>query len=789
MTTPTFRPSPLLLLATSALALACTPTPKRTHGLAQPRTDAPAPSCTPGSGPDFSGKTLINEDFTSYPAGSLVGANFNGANLSGAVFTGQDLSGASFQAANLGPTDSGRASFAQANLSGTCFAGAILNQTDFNYAQLSCTDFRSTSLMAADFGPMQSFLPDPECRTNFAYATLDVQAIDTANWGLADFSYANFQDLDQFSLAGIDITGAILVGVDFTNLDMSGANLTGVDFSYASLTGANLENAALNAAKLVDADAAYATLSCARFYYDAGDGTDLNAAICTKTPATTIPNVGADLRSVNWANAQLDHATLDQALLNQANLSGANLSGATLRQASLEATGSLNAATIAGTSLTNAVFDEAALDSVIFASSNLTGASFVATTLAHTSFAGSIMPDVDFSQATLESIDFSGTILQNANFTNATIKSVPNGGGSGVSFSCAQLGGSNFTDATVTQATFANAVMPGADDCCAPVAGFTWCGTIDSTGQSYGPVIYPVLESVVTCPDGQNAECQGEQWQLSSNWTTTYCNSYNSIETMWSPPPCGTPPGEIVQFADPNLEQCVLDSLPGDPSSITVATAAQQLELYCAGREIADLGGLESFTGLQVLDLGANNIATFDFSMPALRQLELDVNALTSLDLSGVPNVVWLDVSDNQLSSLTGLANVYFEILDVSNNVLPSLDLSTQTSLVSANLSHNKITSVTDHFNPDLSRLRELVYLDLSYNGIDTIGSVATISFSSQNNAKGSLKTLLLACNSTFACSDLDLDGSYPAYQTSECADFNSMSNTWIPNTYPNCPN
>lgn len=780
----------LLALGPPALALACTPTPKL-RSRAQPKADAElsTPSCTPSSGPDFSGKTLINEDFSSYRPGSLVGANFNGANLSGAAFTGQDLSGASFEGATLGPTQAGPASFAQAKLSGTCFVGAIMNQTNFNYAQFSCTDFRGTSLLEADFGPIQSFSPNPACRTDFSYATLDVRAIATDNWGLTNFSYADFHGLDQFSLANTDITGAILVGVEFTNLEMSGANLTAVDLSYARLTGAKLDNAALNGAKLVNADLGFASLSCARFYYDAGASADLNAAICSETPGTTAPAIGADLSSANLSNARLDHATLDYALLNQTNLSGANLASATLRQASLEATGSLNAATVAGTTLAYAVFDQAALNSVNFGTSNLTGASFAATTLANTSFTGSIMPNVDFSRATLESVNFSGTLLQNADFSGATIKSVPNGGGSGVSFSCAQLGGANFTDSTITQASFANAVMPGPDDCCAPEAGFAWCGTIDSTGQPYGPVIYPVLESPVTCPNGQNAECEGQQWRLSPNWTTSYCNVYGSVETLWTEPPCGTPPSDIVNFADPKLEQCVLDSLPGDPSSITVTTAAQQLELLCAGRGITDLGGLENFTGLEVLDLSANQIARFELSLPELRQLELKVNALTSLDLSGMPKLLWLDVSDNQLASLTGLANVYFQILDISNNALTSLDLATQTSLLSANLSHNHITSVTDSFNHDLSKLRDLVYLDLSDNQLTTIGPLDAIAFSAQYNRSGALKTLFLGCNPSFTCATLALDGSYSAYQTSECADFNAMNNTWVPNATPNCPN
>jgi hypothetical protein len=156
--------------------------------------------------------------------------------------------------------------------------------------------------------------------------------------------------------------------------------------------------------------------------------------------------------------------------------------------------------------------------------------------------------------------------------------------------------------------------------------------------------------------------------------------------------------------------------------------------------------------------------------------------------LTNMNKIVWLDVSGNQLSSLTGLANAYFQFLDVSNNLLTSLDLSVQSELLMADLHSNKITSVTDTFNKSLSKLTSLTYLDLSNNNISTVGAINSIAYSAKNNRSGKLTNFFLACNPTFACSTLGVDGSYPAYQTSQCADFNTASNQWVPNTYPNCP-
>lgn len=754
------------------------------------------PSCPATTGHNYSGQNLTNADFHAAPAGSLVGANFNNANLSGANFSGVDLTGATFQNANLGPSPLGDASFKQANLMKTCFIEAIMNATDFTYAAFNCTDFTDTTLMQASFGPAQTFTSNPACRTKFVGATIDVHAIALANWGCVDFSYTNFQNLSPatFSLSGQNITGAMLVGDNFQAIDMSGANLTQVDFSGAMLNEANLQNAATNAAIFVDTDLAYANLTCARFYYQKGDTQDLNAAICTQTPSTTVPSIGAKLQSANLSNATMTNVTLDYALLNAANLSGTNFKSATFRYASLEATNFLNAATISGTNLSYATFDGAALNSVAFLNSNLGFANFSGTTLANTSFQGSIMPSANFESAVLESVNFAGTVLQNSSFALATLKSVPNGGGAGVNFSCSQLGGADFTKASISQTTFANAVMPpAASQCCPAKAGFSWCGTISSTGQPYGPVTYPKQMSSVTCPNGQSQSlkertCTATQWQLSPNWTTTNCNLYHTAELMWQEPPCDTPPGGIVKFDDQNLENCILSSLPGSPSYITVQTAEQQLEVVCEGKGIVSLGGLQYFTSLQVLDLAGNKITQFGLTFQNLVQLNLSGNALEQVDLTNMNKIVWLDVSDNQLSSLTGLANAYFQFLDVSNNLLTSLDLSVQSELLMADLHSNKITSVTDTFNKSLSKLTSLTYLDLSNNNISTIGAINSISYSAKNNRNGKLKNFFLACNPTFACSTLGVDGSYPAYQTSQCADFNTASNQWVPNTYPNCP-
>jgi uncharacterized protein YjbI with pentapeptide repeats len=766
---------------------------------AHAQTPPSSPACTVGSGPDHSGKNLTDADFHRAPPGSLRGANFNNAILDGAVFGTQDLTGATFQNASLGPSQKGNASFNQATLTSACFIGAVMNATDFNYAIFNCTDFTGASLMQADFGPAQNFPSNFVCRSKFVSAKIDVNAIDTTNWGKIDFSFADFQNVSPatFNLKGKDITGAILAGVNFSSIDMTAANLTQVDFSYAALNNAILTNVAANAATFVATNLAFATLGCARFYYQSGDTGNLNGAVCTGDPSTTVPSAAANLQSANLSYAVLTNATLDYAQLNAANLSGVNAKAATFRQANFAATNSLNAATISGANFSNASFEGAQVNSVGFLNSNLQSASFANTTMANTQFFGSVMPAANFTGAILESVSFANTVLQNANFYNTTMKIVPNGGGAGVSFSCSQLGGANFTKATVTQTSFVNAVMPGPPNCCPANAGSQLCGSVDTTGQPYGPVIYPAQTAAVTCPNGQtqtagNMTCTVAQWQLSPNWQTSLCNSQSAMQVMWQQPPCGTPTAPVVVFSDPNLEKCILASLPGSPTQITVSTAQQQLEVICPGKGIASLGGLENFTGLQVLDLTGNQITQFAGNpFSHLQQLKIGLNQLAQLDLAGMKSLVYLDASDNQLNSLTGTADAYFEVLDLSNNKLQAVDLADQPNLLSADLSHNLLTSVTDTFTKTLDNLKSAAYLDLSYNKLQTVGALTAIAYSQKSSPSNALKTLFLACNPAFDCASMGLNGSYKPYQTSQCATFNTQSNQWTPTAsgFPNCTN
>jgi uncharacterized protein YjbI with pentapeptide repeats len=765
-----------------------------------------------GGGRSFAGQDLSNHNFHADPQDSLIGADFSNAQLSGAIFTGQNLTSAKFQGANLGPSK-GPVDFANASLTNTCFVGANLDQTDFSGAQITCADFSGTSLIHATFGPTQNIVMGAGCRTKFNGATLDVHMISNdpdgkSNWSKSDFTSANFQNLSSstFNLIGKDISGAMLAQTNFTGIDMTGANLTDVDFSHATLTKAVLNNAAINGAKFYNAQAQSISLVCAQAYGNAGGKTKPDSKPCAPGPTSADPNIGADFRLAALKNADFTAATMDHATFPGGNLTGATFDNASLVQAILQSdAGHIGPAIVQFASFQGVDFSNAQLSNVNLSGSNLRAAVFDSTTLYGTSFTNATLSDARFQSSTLQSVDFSGARLQSSKFRDAKIQAPGDGAGFGANFSCAQLGGADFANATIAATNFSNAVMPAEHDCCpATDGGDPWCGIVDATQKPYGPVTFPVLNSIATCPNGSTAQCTGSQWQLSPNWQTTSCNANGTPQQMWSHPNCGGQPGEIVTFKDANLKSCILETLPRQ-TDVLLATAQQITQVNCSGRDIKDISGLENFISLVKLDLSSNALPIFTLAFtsggkPApsnLRTLALDNNALTTLDLSNHPALVSLSVSNNKLKSIAYNANTYLLVLDASHNELTSPDLPIQTSLAYADLSYNALTNVLDSYHNDLSGLTSLAFLDVSHNNLPTIGSISAIAScvpqidsDCPKPSSDSLQSLFLACNPKFRCGELGVyNGTqFPAAATSSCSAYNTGAGKWTPLTNPTCP-
>jgi Leucine-rich repeat (LRR) protein len=110
-------------------------------------------------------------------------------------------------------------------------------------------------------------------------------------------------------------------------------------------------------------------------------------------------------------------------------------------------------------------------------------------------------------------------------------------------------------------------------------------------------------------------------------------------------------------IVDPGLRACV-KQLVNDGS----ITAASQLEeINCSHAGVADLQGIEIFSGLTRLKLSSNAISNLAplADLYRLSELYLDGNQITSLSaVRQLPDLSYVDVSGNAQLNCTELANM-----------------------------------------------------------------------------------------------------------------------------------
>ena len=146
--------------------------------------------------------------------------------------------------------------------------------------------------------------------------------------------------------------------------------------------------------------------------------------------------------------------------------------------------------------------------------------------------------------------------------------------------------------------------------------------------------------------------------------------------------------------------------------------------IYCLGRDIQQLSGIEQFHLTQTVSLDNNNILDFSplTALPALKAVSLSGNNLTTLDaltestsirniaahnnqiydvsaLSLMPQLLNLTLDDNQITDLTPLQSLpLLQGLSLSYNQIEDVSpLAANTELLALDISNNPITTgITD---------------------------------------------------------------------------------------------
>lgn len=155
---------------------------------------------------------------------------------------------------------------------------------------------------------------------------------------------------------------------------------------------------------------------------------------------------------------------------------------------------------------------------------------------------------------------------------------------------------------------------------------------------------------------------------------------------------------------DDNFRKAVNELIFGgavkDDENLTAEMQAKIAEytgkLDISGKEIANLLGIQYFTGVTELDCSHNNIAL--------------------LDLSKLPNLTNVKADYNDLADVTLAKDGKPETLNLANNNLATLNLAGYTTVKSLDVSSNKLTTL------NLAGLYQLTTLDCSDNALSSFG-------------------------------------------------------------------
>ncbi|MEP5340754.1 MAG: T9SS type A sorting domain-containing protein [Algibacter sp.] len=154
--------------------------------------------------------------------------------------------------------------------------------------------------------------------------------------------------------------------------------------------------------------------------------------------------------------------------------------------------------------------------------------------------------------------------------------------------------------------------------------------------------------------------------------------------------------------------------------------------LNCSGKGITDLTGIGAFSSISgEVRFNANQLTSVDLSNNLkINYLELSDNELTSIDVSMLPDLNKFYIDQNNLETLDVTNNPKMLYLEVRNNPLTSIDINNpilqglwvkESKLKSLDLSHTNIESLTLIDNPLLENFNLAVYKnsnDINYVNI-----------------------------------------------------------------------
>lgn len=181
---------------------------------------------------------------------------------------------------------------------------------------------------------------------------------------------------------------------------------------------------------------------------------------------------------------------------------------------------------------------------------------------------------------------------------------------------------------------------------------------------------------------------------------------------------CGPVEINSTNFPDPNF-RAVISGRDYDRDGNGVLDEKEiglTINIYCEGKKIKSLQGVEFFTDLQGLWCKDNEIETMDLSNnKELRGVWCSGNKYTSLDFTPNPELLWVYCYDCNLTSLNVSNNPKMAFVECNTNPLKTLDVSHNPELEHLTCGSCELTEL------DLSNNTKLAHLDAFRNHFKTL--------------------------------------------------------------------
>ena len=204
---------------------------------------------------------------------------------------------------------------------------------------------------------------------------------------------------------------------------------------------------------------------------------------------------------------------------------------------------------------------------------------------------------------------------------------------------------------------------------------------------------------------------------------------------------------QTTTIPDSNFEQALIDlGIDSDGelnSSVATSDIEQVISLDVSDKNITNLTGIQDFKQLQVLHCQNNILPSLNIAENTeLQVLDCSSNELSGISVKSNLKLKTLRCSHNNITEINVADNTDLETLYIDNNQIMTLNVKSNAGLLALDCSHNQLSVLNVSDNWYLN------YLDFSFNNVDLISLVNNTNLEYLSVSSNPLTTLNLISQS-----------------------------------------